>query len=89
MSSEPTPVKRPKAFYRVQHDRSFTLYDDDGFEARGHYTMDCGHWINRRKLEQHLNWNDRSPEPSPFISVFDNHGERWLGSTIQVDYLIF
>ncbi|KAK4234440.1 hypothetical protein C8A03DRAFT_18663 [Achaetomium macrosporum] len=69
MSSQRTPVQPPPAFYRVQHDRSFTRYDDDEFEARGHYSMDWGHWINRRKLERHLNWEDRSPEPSPFISA--------------------
>ncbi|QUC23925.1 uncharacterized protein UV8b_08166 [Ustilaginoidea virens] len=59
-------------FYRVQSDESFTHWDSDGFTAMGRYWMDYCHWINRGKIECHLNWKDRSIEPTPFISIFDN-----------------
>ncbi|CRG90827.1 hypothetical protein PISL3812_07873 [Talaromyces islandicus] len=47
----------------------------DGFQAHGHYLMDLSHWLNKGKIERHLNWSDRSTEPTPFISVFDNYGD--------------
>ncbi|KAI1496141.1 hypothetical protein F5X99DRAFT_414386 [Biscogniauxia marginata] len=63
----------PKYFYRVQWCHSFTFYDNpDGFAARGHYWMDYSHWLNKNKIEHHLNWKDRSEQPTPFISIFDN-----------------
>jgi hypothetical protein len=66
----------PKRFYRVQSDRSFTLYDaTDGFKAQGHYHMGNSHWINKGKFQRHLDWSDRSDEPTPFISLFDNWRE--------------
>ncbi|KAF1966101.1 hypothetical protein BU23DRAFT_560558 [Bimuria novae-zelandiae CBS 107.79] len=71
MSAEsPAP---PSVFYRAQHRRSFTHYDSQyGFEAQGRYLMDYSHWINKQKIESHLNRNARPLEPTPFISVFDN-----------------
>ena len=64
----------PRHFYRVQSNKSYTLYDkDDGFEANGHYHMMYCHWLNKGKVECHLNWHDRSKQPTPFISVFDNY----------------
>ena len=69
---QPAP---PQFFYRVQHRDSYTYYDPQtGFEARGHYKMDPSHYINGLKVKAHLNWADRSDEPTPFISVFDNYG---------------
>ncbi|KKA22510.1 hypothetical protein T310_3453 [Rasamsonia emersonii CBS 393.64] len=82
----------PRYFYRVQTPDSFTYYDtESGFESRGHYLMPLSHWINRGRFERHLDWNDRSSEPTPFISVFDNekdaqkrvdfyisHGRPWV-----------
>jgi hypothetical protein len=64
------------AFFRVQHERSFTYYEPSvGFEAKGFYWMDYSHWFNPLKVRKHLDWNDKSSEPSPFISVFDNLGK--------------
>lgn len=61
------------ALYRVQHKGSFTYHDGhEGFVARGRYFMDYSHWINPTKVRMHLKWKDRSNEPSPFISLFDN-----------------
>lgn len=34
--------------------------------------MDWAYWVNAKKIHEHLAWGHRSPEPSPFISVFDN-----------------
>ena len=63
-------------FYRAQSDKSYTYYEDGyGFEAKGHYLMDLSHWLNKGKLERHLDWHDRSSEPTPFISVFDDRSE--------------
>ena len=66
----------PSALYRVQHEKSFTYHDrHEGFVANGQYYMDYSHWINAKKVRNHLNWNDTSDEPSPFISLFDNLGK--------------
>ncbi|PLB39040.1 uncharacterized protein BDW47DRAFT_124961 [Aspergillus candidus] len=66
----------PARFYRVQHDGSYTIFDHvDGFESPGHYQMAYSFWLNRGKLESHLNWKARSDQPTPFISVFDNLGD--------------
>lgn len=66
---------RPR-LYRVQHERSFTYYEPSiGFMSKGCYYMDYSHWFNPRKVRKHLEWDDRSLEPSPFISLFDNLGE--------------
>ncbi|CAJ2501062.1 Uu.00g039150.m01.CDS01 [Anthostomella pinea] len=63
-------------FYRVQSGWSFTCYSEEHeFQARGHYCMDYSHWLNRGKFERHLDWDDRSREPSPFISVYDSWQE--------------
>jgi len=63
---------RPR-LYRVQHERSFTHYEPSiGFVAKGFYWMDYSHWFNPRKVRKHLDRDDRSLEPSPFISLFDN-----------------
>ena len=40
--------------------------------------MDYSHWLNRGKIERHLDWYDRSEEKTPFISVFDNQGKLLL-----------
>ncbi|PMD66302.1 uncharacterized protein K444DRAFT_607727 [Hyaloscypha bicolor E] len=59
--------------YRVQHSTSFTHHaNHEGFRAKGTYWMDYSHWFNPRKVTKHLDWKDRSLEPSPFISFFDN-----------------
>jgi hypothetical protein len=66
----------PERVYRAQSDISCTGYDEDvGFVAQGHYYMDYNHWLNKDKFERHLNWEDRSLQSSPFISVFDNLGD--------------
>lgn len=66
----------PPNLYREQHEKSFTSYEPGhGFFARGHYLMDWCHWINKGKIEKHLNWNNRSDEPTPFISTFNNYGK--------------
>jgi hypothetical protein len=61
-------------FYRGQHQDSYTIFDDNYFESNGHYHMAYSHWLNCQRVNKHLNWKDRSPEPSTFILVFDNEG---------------
>ena len=63
-------------FYRVQHQDSFTVFENNTFESNGHYYIANSHWLNRQRVNRHLYWQDRSIEPSPFISVFDNKGTR-------------
>ncbi|CZR54536.1 uncharacterized protein PAC_04420 [Phialocephala subalpina] len=68
----------PSAFYRVQHHRSYTVFQREsdhasaGFTSNGHYLMNGSLWINKEKIESHLVWKSRPLEPSPYISVFDN-----------------
>ncbi|KAI1307465.1 hypothetical protein F5Y03DRAFT_120956 [Xylaria venustula] len=67
--------KPPTSFFRVQHKGSFTFYHasgEGGFESRAHYCMVYSHWINEGKFNRHLDWEDTSSEPTPFISVLDN-----------------
>jgi len=64
-----------RIFYRVQHRDSFTKFDPAyGFESNARYVMAYDLWINKENLERHLDWNDRSKKPTPFVSVFDNFG---------------
>ncbi|KAK1828260.1 hypothetical protein QBC39DRAFT_359897 [Podospora conica] len=72
MNTSPAQGQLPLNFYRVQHQRSFTIHNETGFESKGHYYMPLSFWVNHTKLEKHLDWSDSSIEPSPFISVFDN-----------------
>ena len=66
----------PPRLYRVQHDKSFTMYSPDfGFEARGHYHMSASHWLNEGTIARHLDWKDESEQPTPFISMFDDIGK--------------
>ncbi|KAL8784970.1 MAG: hypothetical protein Q9213_003631 [Squamulea squamosa] len=66
----------PNPFYRVAHNRSFTIYHPVyGFESKGHYHMNPSHFITKRKVQGHLTWSDRPNEPTPFISVFDNYND--------------
>ncbi|KAH7563664.1 hypothetical protein BM1_00711 [Bipolaris maydis] len=66
---EPVPL----TLFRVQHGSSFTYHDEnEGFVAKGHYWMDYSHWVNPTKVRKHLDWWDKSSEPSPFISLFSN-----------------
>ncbi|KAJ8066465.1 hypothetical protein OCU04_005525 [Sclerotinia nivalis] len=37
--------------------------------------MNYDHWINRKKIHEHLDWNSRLEELSSFISVFDNQDD--------------
>lgn len=63
-----------KAFYRVQHEESNTLYNvDEGFEARAHYMMADCFYINKQKVEAHFGTDEELLQLSPFISVFDNY----------------
>ncbi|MCJ1474802.1 hypothetical protein MMC13_003462 [Lambiella insularis] len=63
----------PPTLYRVQHQTSFTRYEPSiGFEANVVYWMAYSHWFNGKKVREHLDWNSRPLEPSPFISLFDN-----------------
>ena len=65
----------PPSFYRVQHNMSYTIWDDaHGFESNGHYHMSSSSWINAQTIQGHLTWSHQPPEPSAFISVFDNLG---------------
>ncbi|KAL8877537.1 MAG: hypothetical protein Q9198_004464 [Flavoplaca austrocitrina] len=65
----------PQFFYRVQHRGSYTTYNPyNGFVSRGHYDVHPAELLNKRTVEAHLDWGDRSNQPSPFISVFDNYG---------------
>lgn len=65
------------ALFRVQYERSFTYYEpNNGFEANAFYWMDPSHWFNPSNVRKHLDWNDRSSESSPFISLFDNLGKK-------------
>ncbi|KAF2660011.1 hypothetical protein K491DRAFT_712056 [Lophiostoma macrostomum CBS 122681] len=66
MSSQSS--RPPQAFYRAQHKDSFTYYDAE----HGGYYMDYCHWINKVKIDSHLDWSARPKEPTPFISIFDN-----------------
>jgi hypothetical protein len=68
-------------FYHVQVQdeaikvNSFTTYNAQrGFEANASYSMAYCHWLNKAKIERHLDSHDRSQQPTPFISVFDNYG---------------
>ncbi|KAK4140386.1 uncharacterized protein C8A04DRAFT_14975 [Dichotomopilus funicola] len=71
-----TSPRPPPNFYRVQHDQSFTEYDDGRFESKAHYVMNYHHWVNAKKFHQHLDWKSRvEAEYSPFISVFDNKAD--------------
>ncbi|KAL8840789.1 MAG: hypothetical protein Q9176_003635 [Flavoplaca citrina] len=64
----------PQFFYRVQHRGSYTTYNPyNGFVSRGHYDVHPAELLNKRTVEAHLDWGDRSNQPSPFISVFDNY----------------
>ncbi len=73
----------PQTLYRVQHSTSFTKYDDvKGFEANGHYATDYSEWINLSKVQNHLDPNDKSCEPSPFISLFENFSKATCTFTI-------
>ena len=44
--------------------------------------MDPSHWLSKTMIEQHLTWNVQdiaryygcNPQPTPFISVFDDEG---------------
>lgn len=63
----------PPYFYRVQHDRSFTIFDR-GFRARGRCHGNYDAWITPGKFHEHLDWYSRPSQPTPFISVFDNKG---------------
>ncbi|KNG89135.1 hypothetical protein ANOM_002999 [Aspergillus nomiae NRRL 13137] len=63
----------PYQFFRCQHDGPFTWFSPwEGFESRGHYHLPLSHWLNREKIEEHLDWRRRPLQPSPFISVFNN-----------------
>jgi hypothetical protein len=69
----------PPTLYRVQHNRSFTYYaDEHGFQAREGRSEDMCYYFDPQRIYKHLDWNDRSMEPTPFISLFDN-----LGKTIS------
>lgn len=71
-----TTPPAPQTLYRVQYKNSFTHYSNDqGFLAQGRYHMDYTHWFKPLKVRNHLDWKDRSLEPTPFISLFDDHGE--------------
>ncbi|KAL4947204.1 hypothetical protein BDW69DRAFT_204617 [Aspergillus filifer] len=60
-------------FYRIQHDRSYTIFDPQyGFESNGHYSMPYSFWLNKGKIESHLDWEACPMQPTPFISVFDD-----------------
>ena len=65
---------RPQLLQRVQHAGSFTQLAQEGLFAQGHYFMDRSHWLNKSKIQKHLDWNDKSLEPTPFISLFDSAG---------------
>jgi hypothetical protein len=65
----------PPRFYRVQHNNSFTYYSqENGFLSQASYYIDFNHWLNQAKIAKHLDWMDRSLQPTPFISMFDNIG---------------
>lgn len=72
----------PSALYRTQHGRSFTYHGEEGFQSRGRYFMTYSHWLNKGKIVKHLNWRDRSLEPTPFISFTSDEGKpisiHWL-----------
>ncbi|OJZ79618.1 hypothetical protein ASPFODRAFT_54946 [Aspergillus luchuensis CBS 106.47] len=66
----------PPFFYRVQHDRSYTIFDPQtGFESNGHYSMPYSFWLNKGKVESHSDWQARPIQPTPFISVFDDRAK--------------
>lgn len=62
----------PPRLYRTHHDLAFTPHDAAGFQSRGTYFMDYSHWLNRGKIIKHLKWQDRSEQPTPFISLTDD-----------------
>jgi hypothetical protein len=71
----PTRAFVMRIFYRVQHRDSFTKFDPTyGFDSNARYIMAYDLWINKDRIEGHLDWNTRSREPTPFISVFGNFG---------------
>jgi hypothetical protein len=77
----------PPTLYRVQHERSFTHYDDTkGFKAKGSCSMHDSHWLVPSRVRKHLNWSDRSNELTPFISLFDNECESNFRSIVSFVY---
>ncbi|OGM48684.1 hypothetical protein ABOM_001966 [Aspergillus bombycis] len=54
-------------------------------EARGHYHMSLSHWLNRAKIEEHLDWHRCLIQPSPFISVFNNEHDANRRAQYHVD----
>jgi hypothetical protein len=65
--------KPPQAFYRVQHNDSFTRYDKGGsFSARVCYLIDRCHWVNKSKFEGHMKWEATTIEMTPYISLLDD-----------------
>jgi hypothetical protein len=64
----------PPRLYRCQHRQSFTIWDGEAFGSAGWYAMKASHWLNGKKISRHLDWKDRSEEPTPFISLFADLG---------------
>ena len=64
----------PLQLYRCQHRESFTIWDGERFGSAGWYATQASYWLNAEKISRHLNWKDRSEQPTPFISLFANSG---------------
>ena len=65
-------VQLPPKLYRVQHRDSSTYYHEDvGFETHDRYYMAPSHWLNKKKINGHLDLHDRPREErTPFISMY-------------------
>ena len=71
-------VQRPtqKTIFRVQCRSSFTMWAPTvGFEAQAHYGFKYSEWVTADMFHRHLNWGNKSPPLSPFISVYDNYSK--------------
>ncbi|KFY03266.1 hypothetical protein V490_00222 [Pseudogymnoascus sp. VKM F-3557] len=61
--------RKPSGFWRVQHARSYTSYDEDsGFDSQARFYMDYSHRISKGIIERQLDYKNR--EPTGLISVF-------------------
>lgn len=78
MGGTPAKVQRPtqKTIFRVQCRASFTMWAPRiGFDAQAHYGFKYSQWVTADMFHRHLNWEDKLPPFSPFISVYDNYSK--------------
>lgn len=88
MGRAPAKIQRPtqKTIFRVQCRASFTMWAPTvGFEAQAHYGFKYSQWVTADMFHRHLNWEDKLPPFSPFISVYDNYSKSWCRPRMPPD----